>query len=389
MAQALPANAGPAHLQQLQDKDTSTIPLFYGNQKDNVTLQCFINRIDTGIRTLNWTQNIAFTYFQNATRSTAAAWLESFLTDNPAIPQQWQTVKPHFRKAFGDTTDPVIFAQEVFHIRPNQFNNSLFDYYNAISRAVKLHEEEFTPPPLPQIPDDHDFTAQEVAFITTTHQNAYNLAIQTVHAKLRKEFFLNGLSKTQLELVVDKPHITTVHEMISAIHQHESVQKKKNGNGNGNGSPTSATVNSIQPPCQQHQHDNETKKEEVAATFQTTSNFRGQYRGTNYRGNQQQNYRGAGNGYRGTNPNRGGAGYRPNNNQSYNQTNNSTNANTTNSNNSGKTCIFCRKPNHIQDFCRARISQNAPCIDNQGKTYWPKVHANEEISSSSVFFLEN
>ena len=400
MAQALPANVGPAHLQQLQDKDTSTIPLFYGNQKDTVTLQCFINRIDTGIRTLNWTQHIAFTYFQNATRSTAAAWLESFLTDNTETPHEWQTVKPHFRKAFGDSTDPVIFAQEVFHIRPHQYNNSLFDYYNAISRAVKLHQEEFTPPPLPTIPPDHEFTAEEVEFITTTHQNAYNLAIQTVHAKLRKEFFLNGLSKQQLELVVDKPHITTVHEMIAAIHQHESVQKKKNGNGNGNGnggngSATASTVSSVHTPSQQ-QHDDSAKQEEVAASFTTTStsnsnsNFRGQYRGANYRGNQQQqqNYRGAGNGgYRGNNPNRGGAGgYRPNNNQTYNNQANNTN-NT--SNNSGKICIFCRKPNHVQDFCRARISQNSPCIDNQGKTYWPKVHANEEISSSSVFFLEN
>ena len=385
MANALPANAGPGHLQQLQDTDISTIPLFYGNQKDTVTLQCFINRIDTGVRTLNWTQNIAFTYFQNATRSTAAAWLESFLVDNPEQPQQWQTVKPHFRKAFGDSTDPIVFAQEVFHIRPHQFNNSLFEYYNAISRAVKLHEEEFTPPPLPPLPENHQLTEEEVAFVTTTHENAYKLAIQTVHAKLRKEFFLNGLSKAQLDLVVDKPHITTLHEMIAAIHQHESVQKKKNGNGQ----PTTvSSVQSVQSTFPQN--ESEGKQEEVAATFQTTTNntnntnFRGNYRGSNYRGNQNQTYHGAGNGYRGTNPNRGGAGagYRPN----YNQASNSTNANT---NNSGKTCIFCRKPNHIQDFCRARISQNAPCIDNQGKTYWPKVHAIEEISSSSFFFLEN
>ena len=115
MANALPAAAGPAHLQQQQDKDTSTIPLFYGNQKDTVTLQCFINRIDTGIRTLNWTQNIAFTYFQNATRSTAAAWLESFLVDNPDTAREWQAVKQHFRKAFGDTTDPIVFAQELLN----------------------------------------------------------------------------------------------------------------------------------------------------------------------------------------------------------------------------------------------------------------------------------
>jgi hypothetical protein len=381
--------ANNAHLQQLQDKDTSTIPLFYGNDKDTVTLQCFINRIDTGVSTLAWTQRIAFTYFQNATRSTAAAWLESFLMDNGDVPQQWQDIKPHFRKAFGDSTDPIVFAQEVFHIRPHQFNNSLFDYYNAISRAVKLHEEEFTPPPLPPLPDDHQLTAEEVIFVTTTHQNAYKLAVQTVHAKLRKEFFLNGLSKTHLDLVSNKPHIKTVHEMIATIHQHESVEKKKK-NGNGQ----AITVSSVQPEqTTLPQQQSEAKQEEVAATFSTTTNntnFRGNYRGnSNYRGNQNfanqnQTYRGAGNGYRGTNPNRGGAGYRPN----YNQAN-STQANTNNFGNSGKMCIFCRKPNHVQDFCRARISQNAPCIDNQGKTYWPKVQANEEISSSSVFFLEN
>ena len=382
MANALPAAAGPAHLQQQQDKDTSTIPLFYGNQKDTVTLQCFINRIDTGIRTLNWTQNIAFTYFQNATRSTAAAWLESFLVDNPDTAREWQAVKQHFRKAFGDTTDPIVFAQEVFHIRPNQFNNSLFDYYNAISRAVKLHEEEFIPPPLPPLPENHQLTEEEVALVTTTHENAYKLAVQNVHAKLRKEFFLNGLSKTQLDLVVDKPHINTVHEMIAAIHQHESVQKKKNGNDQ------STILSSVQ------QQESETKQEEVAAATFTTpttqngnNNYRGSYRGTYYRGNQSQNYRGSGNGYRGANSNRGGAAtnsnYRPN----YNQTNNAASSST--NSNSGKICIFCRKPNHIQDFCRARISQSAPCIDGQGRTYWPKVHANEEISSSSVFFLEN
>ena len=104
-------------------------------------------------------------------------------------------MKPHFRKAFGDSTDPIVFAQEVFHIRPHQFNNSLFEYYNAISRAVKLHEEEFTPPPLPPLPENHQLTEEEVAFVTTTHENAYKLAIQTVHAKLRKEFFLMDYPK--------------------------------------------------------------------------------------------------------------------------------------------------------------------------------------------------
>ena len=387
------ANAGPVHIQLQQDKDTATIPLFYGNAKDTVTLQCFIQRIDTGIRTLQWTQNVAFTYFQNACRSTAAAWLESFLTDNPDIVPQWQTVKPHFRKAFGDTTDPIVFAQEVFNIRPQQYGNSLFDYYNAISQAVKLHQEEFVPPPLPPLPEEQEFDQEQIAFITNLHQTSFKTAVQAVHAKLRKEFFLNGLSKTQLDLVTNKPHLTMVHEMIAALHQHESVEKKKNGN-----STQSATIQSLHTKTEP---DN--KPDEVAATFQSqrgNQNFRGQNRGSNYRGNQSyQTYRGSGNGYRGTNNCGGGgtgagagAGYRQTQTQySQSQNNAQTQNNSQNNrtNGPGKTCIYCRKPGHIQDFCFNRIDRSDPCIDSQGKSYWPKVNSNEEISSSSVFFLEN
>ena len=180
--------------------------------------------------------------------------------------------------------------------------------------------------------------------------------------------------------------------MIAAL-QHESVEKKKNDN-----STQSATIQSLHTKTEP---DN--KPDEVAATFQSqrgNQNFRGQNRGSNYRGNQSyQTYRGSGNGYRGTN-NRGGggtgagsgAGYRQTQTQySQSQNNAQTQNNSQNNrtNGPGKTCIYCRKPGHIQDFCFNRIDRSDPCIDSQGKSYWPKVNSNEEISSSSVFFLEN
>ena len=87
-----------------------------------------------------------------------------------------------------------------------------------------------------------------------------------------------------------------------------------------------------------------------------------------------------------------GAGYRQTQTQySQSQNNAQTQNNTQNNrtNGPGKTCIYCRKPGHIQDFCFNRIDRGDPCIDSQGKSYWPKVNSNEEISSSSVFFLEN
>jgi hypothetical protein len=36
------------------------------------------------------------------------------------------------------------------------------------------------------------------------------------------------------------------------------------------------------------------------------------------------------------------------------------------------TCIFCRKQGHCQEDCRKRIISNQPCLDSNGKPFWPK-----------------
>ena len=68
------ANPLAPHIQQRVDEDTANVPSFHGNFKDVITLPVFINRIDMGIETLLWTQQVAFTYFSNALKDVAAAW---------------------------------------------------------------------------------------------------------------------------------------------------------------------------------------------------------------------------------------------------------------------------------------------------------------------------
>ncbi len=41
------------------------------------------------------------------------------------------------------------------------------------------------------------------------------------------------------------------------------------------------------------------------------------------------------------------------------------------------TCIFCRKQGHRQEDCRKRINSNQPCLDSNGKPFWPKVNTTE------------
>lgn len=372
-------------IQNRIDDNVADVPSFHGNYKDTITLKAYLSRIDQGITTLGWTQQTAFTYFSNSVKSVAAAWLECYLTDNPDTPRTWQEVKPDFRKAFGDVTDPVVFAQELCNIKPEHHGNCLFTYYAAITRAVNLHQEEFlTPPAQPPLPQGHNLDEDQQTLVGNIYRQAHTAAVRSIHTKLRQEFFLNGLPKKQLDLIGNKPHLTTVNQMIAFIHQQETIDKKKtgssggvtNGSGSHTPSPSVSVVHSTIEP--------EIVQEEISAAFQPPN--RGQNgRGTANRGWSNGGYRGNAN--RGTanrGGNRGGNNFSTGSNPRSNTSN-------TSSNTSGKTCIYCRKTGHIQDHCYSRINRNDPCIDNQGKSYFPKINSanTQDISSNSVFFLEN
>ena len=184
-----------------------------------------------------------------------------------------------------------------------------------------------------------------------------------------------------------KTHLQTVNDMIEYLHQQEMVEKKKNGNGaqptaHHSSASNSSSIHTISNP------PTESTTEEIAANTRIQPS---NYRGNNYRNN----YRGNTNNYRG-NYNRGGyennrGGYRPN-----GQNFQNTNQNTQNFQNAGqkqntgpsKTCIYCRRIGHIQDFCRDRMNKGDPCIDSQGRGYFPNpkvnVRAAQEVNAASV-----
>ena len=406
MANAQP----PSHIQITIDKEIASIPIFYGNYKDTETLASYVARIDQGISALNWSEETAFTFFSNSVKGRARAWLDCYLTDNPLLPRRWIDFKPFFRKAFGDVSDPIVFAQELCNIKLEQHGNCLYTYYAEITKAVNLHQEKFiTPPPQPAIPANLEMDEDQIEFVGIIYRQTHSNAVQAIHTTLRREFFLNGLPKKLLDLVAHKTHLQTVNDMIEYLHQQEIVERKKNGNGAQPTPPSSSTSNS----SSMHTISNSTTEgstEEIAANNRIQPS---NYRGNNYRNN----YRGNNNNYRG-NYNRGGydnnrGGYRPNNQNFQNAGQNAQNnagQNAQNFQNAGqkqntgpsKTCIYCRRIGHIQDFCRDRMNKGDPCIDSQGRGYFPNpkvnVSAAQEVGAASVsaaahansvFFLEN
>ncbi len=48
-----------------------------------------------------------------------------------------------------------------------------------------------------------------------------------------------------------------------------------------------------------------------------------------------------------------------------------------NSNKNGHTCIYCKRQGHRQEECRKRQKANKPCLDSNGRPFWPKVNTTD------------
>ena len=102
------------HIQRKTDEETANILLWYGElAKDTFTLQDYTAKIDSGKDLLGLNEETTFRYFERSLRGSALSWLHTWLIENRATPPQWATVKPAFRKNFGDSTSAATFAHDI------------------------------------------------------------------------------------------------------------------------------------------------------------------------------------------------------------------------------------------------------------------------------------
>ena len=340
-----------ARIQQRIDENVADLPFFYGRkEKDTVTLKHYISRVDQGVAALGWTQAQAYVYFTNSIKDKAANWLEYHLEENRDIARSWEVIKPAFRRAFGDTTDQMVFASDLSSIKIEKYNNDLYDFAAAVTRICKLHNEKYQNAAL-VLPNGHglDAAGQLVC------RNAVLAAFNTVHDDLRKEFFIMGLNEKQKSLIHNKPELNTMSLLLEFIKREEDlISKAKTINGNGAPPPPpAATLAPIQT-------DDTVLAALLASGYQRGGQqpFRGQQqRGRGQRGAT----RGSNSGHRGGNANAGASG-----------SGGSGNNPGHNNGNKIKFCLYCRKPYHKQENCKQRIKDNAPCLDAQGFPFYPK-----------------
>jgi len=79
----------------------SDLPVFHGNDKDTITAESIVSRVDTAARTLKWDDEQTYNNFSLAMRSNAEKWLtlQADIRGRDFL-KSWQYIKPLFREAY-------------------------------------------------------------------------------------------------------------------------------------------------------------------------------------------------------------------------------------------------------------------------------------------------
>ena len=160
-------------IQQRLNDDIADIPLFHGNKNiDTIKPATYVERIKQGISSLAWMQAQAFTYFKNSIKSSTANWLDTWLSFNRNAAQD---------KAFGDKSDPMVFANTMFNIKLSNYISDFYNFSVAITKMMGLHTGKFLASQLVLL-DGHSFTnAQQLLF-----KNGIDSAYHEVYGKFTK-----------------------------------------------------------------------------------------------------------------------------------------------------------------------------------------------------------
>jgi hypothetical protein len=232
------------------------------------------------------------------------------------------------------------------------FQGDFHKFYAHVARIVELHCEPFLNQQI-ELGEDHNFTNAQQArvaniVITNTRQ---------IHDKLTLEFFLNGLPKEMFEKVATKPELTKPSAIIDYLKKCDIVARKDG---------------IVPPPAAQQPQPMAAPVDDLNINNTYSQSYAAQARNSS-RGNSNSNYRGRGgynNSSRGQNNARGQTNnYRG---QSFRGQNQNYRQNYNTGDRKPLICIYCKKPNHEQEKCFARIRDNQPCLSAKGTPYFPK-----------------
>jgi len=328
---------GPNGLQLRVEK--AKLPEFWGQKdKDSIAAAEFAKRIDWNVQANRWTDEEAYSNFGMALRGSADIWLESMITLQKieGARARWSIIKPYFKAEFAIQTDDKLILDGLAHMAMKRTEN-VRDYFGRLNKTNNIIMEgkcQYTLlPPKP--------TVKANGFLDTAEVDAY----YDIRDKAIGEFYLLNLFRaglpTELKRVINLQSLNEL-DLYNAVKLAtiESLSREE--------AKSSSQVFAVDD-------DTEDAVDAVNYRPQKASNQGSRGQNRNFRGNNRGSSSNRGNPYTWRNPNQPQPG--------------------SNSNRNKQICVFCKIPNHRQEECRKRINANKPCLDTNGRPFWPKINA--------------
>ena len=140
-AQAVQGADGGINLKVEQTK----LPEFWGErEKDSITANTFIQRVDNMMAANNWTDHIAFRNFALVLRGSADVWLKSqeTLEDITGDRRAWTIVRPLFKAEFAIESDDKRILDGLAHLAMKQ-NKNVMDYFGRLNMVNTIIMEAY------------------------------------------------------------------------------------------------------------------------------------------------------------------------------------------------------------------------------------------------------
>ena len=345
MAQQILANTNVTLKQELVK-----IPDFWGEKgKDTVTPTQFMARIDECQIANNWNDTTTYANFSLCLRGEADEWLASKVRLLELTPAQktWTRIRPLFKKEFAACSDDKLIIDGLANLahkpgeNPRKFMSRLEKLFNTLHEnyaSYRIKPER----PAPLQPQG-TYTQDMLTAFANDSVRAYNkfLLAQVFRAAAPENVRKLLSHKDQTRMTVDDAYDTffTDHRVETDKKERAMVNVINDEEDSGNAS-TEQDIAAFRPQQRQQQQRY------------------GQQQNSNYRSNQNQQQKGK--------SNKNSYPKKPTNNNSQGNSGN------------GKFCAYCKILNHSQEECRKRMRDNKPCVNNQGKLYWPKVNSTAE-----------
>jgi hypothetical protein len=135
------------------------LPEFWGQKdKDSISANEFVKRVNKMKSANNWTEKVAFDNFSLALKGEANVWLDSQITLKKieGDREQWSIIRPYFKEEFATELDDKLILDGLAHMamQPTENVRSFFRWLNAVNKVIKDAYDSYTLTPAEPVADN-------------------------------------------------------------------------------------------------------------------------------------------------------------------------------------------------------------------------------------------